>query len=88
MYFNLQKENPKTPNNYSNFKIQEKSQSPMPTCASCIMLTSLAPSPTASVIGFSGEIFISLITWKTYNELFLYDKIFDCLALCNVIFLK
>jgi hypothetical protein len=54
---------------------RKRNQSPMPTCASCIMLTSLAPSPTAKVIGFSGEIFISLITWKTYNKLVLHDKI-------------
>lgn len=37
---------------------------PMPTCASWIMLTSLAPSPIASVIGFSGEVFNSRTTWK------------------------
>lgn len=50
-------------NNYNNFTSSKKKyQSPMPTCASCIMLTSLAPSPIANVIGFSGEIFISLIT--------------------------
>ncbi|KAM7054819.1 uncharacterized protein WM277_007431 isoform 1-T9 [Molossus nigricans] len=28
---------------------------PIPTYASCIMLTSLSPSPTANVTGFSGE---------------------------------
>lgn len=36
---------------------------PMPTWASCIILTSLAPSPTANVMGFSGEVFRSRTTW-------------------------
>lgn len=40
----------------------KKGQLPMPTCASCIMLTSLAPSPIANVIGFSGDVFNSRTT--------------------------
>lgn len=38
---------------------------PMPTCASRIMLTSLAPSPMAKVIGCSFESLINLTIWKT-----------------------
>lgn len=37
---------------------------PMPTCASWIMLTSLAPSPIANVMGFSGEVFNSRTTCR------------------------
>lgn len=39
--------------------INEKTCSPMPTCASRIMLTSLAPSPIAKVMGCSLEALIS-----------------------------
>lgn len=39
-------------------------RSPMPTCASRIMLTSLAPSPMAKVMGCSLESLINLTIWK------------------------
>lgn len=35
---------------------------PKPTSASCIMLTSLAPSPMAAVTGLPGEFFIMATT--------------------------
>lgn len=39
--------------------INKKTYSPMPTCASRIMLTSLAPSPIAKVMGCSLEVLMS-----------------------------
>lgn len=45
--------------NFSKNYIDEKMCSPMPTCASRIMLTSLAPSPIAKVMGCSLEALIS-----------------------------
>lgn len=42
---------------------------PIPTWASCIMLTSLAPSPIAKVMGFSGDVFKRRTTWTQQSQL-------------------
>lgn len=42
--------------------------SPIPTWASCIILTSLAPSPTAKVMGFSGDVFKRRTTWTQQSQ--------------------
>lgn len=48
----------------------------------------VSTTPIANVIGFSGEIFISLITWKTYNSLIIIKFQFSLLYLYKITYLK
>lgn len=47
--------------------LMDEMTSPMPTCASKIMLTSLAPSPMARVMGCSLEALISFTICRKQN---------------------